>query len=129
MKIGTDTDQVGKLLRRVCPIFRRSEGCPLHMAFSLEETKLTRFQRRVLKVVSQIPAGETRTYKWVAGKVKSPDAARAVGQALRKNPYPLLIPCHRVISSDGSPGGFSRGVKVKEQLLKLEKRILERSEK
>ena len=101
----------------------------LRMAVSLKETKLTRFQRRVLKAVSQIPAGETRTYKWVAGIVKSPNAARAVGQALRKNPYPLLIPCHRVISSDGSLGGFSLGLKLKKRLLELEREFSERSEK
>ena len=51
--------------------------------------------------------GEVRTYKWVADKAGSPRAYRAVGQALAKNPYPKYIPCHRVICSNGSIGGYS----------------------
>ena len=88
--------------------------------------KLTPFQCKVLKVTSQIPIGQTRSYQWVAKKVGNPKAVRAVGQALKKNPYPVIIPCHRVVRRDGSLGGYQgkKGIKKKEQLLRLEKEIL-----
>lgn len=84
----------------------------------LDLSKLTPFQRKVLRVVTTIPYGETKSYKWVAERMKNPKAARAVGQALKKNPYPEIIPCHRVIRSDGKVGGYSKGVQKKKQLLK-----------
>lgn len=84
---------------------------------------MTDFERKVLKVVLKIPLGQTRTYKWVAQKVERPQASRAVGQVLKKNPYTLLIPCHRVVASGGKLGGYSQGVKVKKKLLNLEKKI------
>jgi methylated-DNA-[protein]-cysteine S-methyltransferase len=86
--------------------------------------KLTKFQWKVLKVTANIPLGETRTYKWVAEKAGSPRAVRAVGQALRRNPFPIIIPCHRVIKQDGSPGGYAGGSgKRKAELLKVEQEI------
>jgi O-6-methylguanine DNA methyltransferase len=87
------------------------------------EIKFTEFEKKILKVVSTIPVGQTRSYKWVAQKAGRPRAARAVGQVLKKNPFPLLIPCHRVIKNNGSIGGFSLGKKVKKSLLTLEKLI------
>lgn len=86
---------------------------------------LTDFQARVLKAVSQIPFGQTRSYAWVARKIGEPKAARAVGQALNKNPYLVLVPCHRVVREDGSLGGFALGVKVKKELLALERDIVQ----
>jgi methylated-DNA-[protein]-cysteine S-methyltransferase len=80
------------------------------------------FQRSVWKVDQSIPYGETRTYAWIAGKLGMPKAARAVGQALAKNPLPIIIPCHRVICSDGSLGGFSGGQDLKRCLLGIEAR-------
>lgn len=88
-----------------------------------KETVLTKFEWSVLEAVMTIPFGETRSYQWVAEKVRRPKAVRAVGQALGKNPYPVLIPCHRVIRSDGKLGGFSGGVKKKKELLNLEGQI------
>jgi methylated-DNA-[protein]-cysteine S-methyltransferase len=79
------------------------------------------FQDRVLAITCQIPFGQVRSYAWVAKKAGSPKAVRAVGQALKKNPYPLLIPCHRVIKSDGSLGGYAGGRKMKQILIELEK--------
>ena len=67
---------------------------------------LTDFEWAVLKATLDIPFGETRSYKWVAERIGRPQAVRAVGQALRKNPYPLMIPCHRVIKSSGELGGY-----------------------
>ncbi|MBT9131318.1 MAG: Methylated-DNA--protein-cysteine methyltransferase [candidate division WS2 bacterium] len=77
----------------------------------------TPFQRKVCGVVKTIPYGKTRSYKWVAERIGSPLAFRAVGQALRKNPLPGIIPCHRVIRADESLGGFSQGLKKKKELL------------
>ena len=86
---------------------------------------LTPFQWRVLKATLKIPIGETRSYKWIARQIGSPKAVRAVGQALRRNPYPVIIPCHRVIKEDGSLGGYAGGSgKKKAQLLKMEKEIV-----
>lgn len=84
---------------------------------------MTEFEKKVLRVVSKIPLGEVRSYKWVAQKAGKPKAFRAVANALAKNPYPLLIPCHRVVKSSHDSGGYSLGRRFKRQLIKLEKKI------
>jgi O-6-methylguanine DNA methyltransferase len=82
---------------------------------------LTPFQQRVLKKIREIPRGEVRPYTWVAREIGFPRAARAVGTALGKNPIPLLIPCHRVIRSEGSLGAYSAGgTALKERILTFE---------
>jgi len=86
----------------------------------LDLVEATRFQHNVLEVVRTIHYGETRSYGWVANKLGLPKAARGVGQALARNPLPIVIPCHRVISSNGSLGGFGGGLEIKEFLLRLE---------
>jgi methylated-DNA-[protein]-cysteine S-methyltransferase len=78
------------------------------------------FQRQVWQAARRIPYGETRSYQWVASQIGKPQAARAVGQALGKNPFPVIVPCHRVIASGGQLGGFTGGIKMKKRLLKLE---------
>ena len=82
----------------------------------------TEFQIKVWNELKKIPIGETKTYKEIAKLIGSPKAARAVANACGKNPYPITIPCHRVVRSDGSLGGFSSigGIKLKKRLLKLE---------
>jgi methylated-DNA-[protein]-cysteine S-methyltransferase len=80
----------------------------------------TPFQRQVWEVTRLIPYGETRSYKWVAEQMGKSGASRAVGQALAKNPLPILIPCHRVVNIDGRLGGFSGGLEMKRRLLNLE---------
>lgn len=80
----------------------------------------TEFEKSVWLSLRQIPYGETRTYKWVAERIGKPKAVRAVGRALSKNPIPIVLPCHRVIESDGSIGGYSLGVERKRRLLNLE---------
>jgi methylated-DNA-[protein]-cysteine S-methyltransferase len=80
----------------------------------------TPFQRDVWQAARLIPYGETRSYRWVAEKIGKPGAARAVGQALGKNPCPVIVPCHRVLNNNGGLGGFSGGIEMKKQLLKLE---------
>lgn len=84
---------------------------------------MTELEKKVLKEVLKIPLGEVRTYKWIAKKIGKPKAVRAVGNALRKNPYPFVIPCHRVVRSDGKLGGYSLGEELKKELLWLEKNI------
>ena len=81
----------------------------------------TMFQRKVWDKISEIPYGELRTYKWIASEIGNLNAVRAVGNAVGKNPVPPIIPCHRVIRTDGNLGGFSSGILLKKWLLKLEK--------
>ena len=84
--------------------------------------KGTKFQLKVWKYLKTIPKGKVKTYKQVAIGIKSPKSARAVANACAKNPYAPKIPCHRVIRSDGSLGGYSGkgGIKTKRFLLKKE---------
>lgn len=84
---------------------------------------MTDFEKKVLRRVAKIPLGEVRTYKWIAKQIGKPMAFRAVANALRKNPYPLFIPCHRVIKSSHQAGGYSLGKTLKKQLINLEKKI------
>jgi len=86
----------------------------------LDLSRATHFQREVWEITRLIPYGETRSYAWVAEQIKKPRAMRAVGQALSKNPLPIIIPCHRVVASDGKLGGFSGGMEMKRYLLSLE---------
>ena len=85
---------------------------------------MTEFEKKVYRAILKIPIGETRSYEWVARKAGHPGANRAVGQALKKNPFPLVIPCHRVVRSSGCLGGYSwGGERVKKKLLDLERHI------
>ena len=82
---------------------------------------LTPFQQQVLAKVREIPRGEVRPYTWVAREIGLPKAVRAVGTALRKNPIPLLIPCHRVVRSEGTLGDYAAGnPALKERILRFE---------
>ena len=86
--------------------------------------QLTPFQWQVLAATMTIPLGETRSYAWVAKQIGKPKAVRAVGQALRNNPYPLIIPCHRVIRKDGSFGAYAgKWDNKKAQLIARERAI------
>lgn len=80
------------------------------------------FQRRVLLAAAEVPRGKVTTYAELARRIGRPRAARAVGQALARNPLPIILPCHRVLASDGSLGGYSApdGVRIKARLLALE---------
>lgn len=90
----------------------------------LDLSRATPFQRRVYQAVMEIPFGETRTYGQIARQLGNPNAARAVGAANRANPLPILIPCHRLVGSDGSLRGYGGGggIATKARLLVLEKR-------
>jgi methylated-DNA-[protein]-cysteine S-methyltransferase len=87
---------------------------------SLDLSQATSFQRSVWLAALRIPYGETRSYSWIAGSIGSPQSCRAVGNALGKNPLPIIVPCHRVIKADGGQGGFGGGLELKSKLQKLE---------
>ena len=80
----------------------------------------TEFQVKAWRALCRIPFGKTITYGQQASNIKKPKAFRAVGSANGKNPIPIIVPCHRVVASDGSLGGYSLGLKMKKQLLALE---------
>jgi len=78
------------------------------------------FAQRVLDELALVPFGETTTYGTLAGRVGAPRAARAVGTVMNRNPLPIVLPCHRVVGSNGSLTGYGGGLHVKEHLLRLE---------
>lgn len=86
----------------------------------LKNNNFSEFEKQVYAIVAGIPRGKVRSYKWVAAQTGRPNAHRAVGNALNKNLYPKMIPCHRVIKSDGSLGGYAKGTDLKRRLLKRE---------
>ena len=89
----------------------------------MKNLKGTKFQIKVWNYLKKIPKGKLRTYSQVAKAINKPLAVRAVANAIGKNPFPPIIPCHRVVRSDGSLGGYSGkgGVTTKKILLKKEK--------
>ena len=113
-----DDAQFDELRRELAEYFageRRAFEVPL-------DPSGTDFQCDVLDALQRIPYGETRTYGHIAKEIGKPRASRAVGAANGRNPIPILIPCHRVIGSDGSLTGFGGGVETKQYLLDLERR-------
>jgi O-6-methylguanine DNA methyltransferase len=100
------------------------EGHRHVFSVDLDLSALSDFQRRVLETTRRVPFGETSTYSELARRLRRPRAARAVGNALRANPVPLVIPCHRIVRANGSIGGFSglTAVDEKRWLLQQEAR-------
>jgi AraC family transcriptional regulator of adaptative response/methylated-DNA-[protein]-cysteine methyltransferase len=86
------------------------------------DVRATAFQRRVWRELQRIPRGRTRSYKEVARRIGQPDSARAVARACAANPVALIVPCHRVVRTDGAAGGYHWGASRKRQLLEMEKR-------
>jgi methylated-DNA-[protein]-cysteine S-methyltransferase len=86
----------------------------------LDLSEATAFQREVWGITRLIPFGETRSYAWMAEQINKPMAAQAVGQALARNPLPIIIPCHRVLTNKGGPGGYNSGLEWKSYLLNME---------
>lgn len=99
----------------------RGEAADLS-AVPLDMSGVPPFDRRVYEITRTIQAGSTLTYGKIAERLGSPGSARAVGQALGRNPFPLIVPCHRVVAAGGKPGGFSAygGRATKERLLAIE---------
>lgn len=114
--------RVGKLLDQARrEIAEYLAGERNYFTVPVDLSKVPAFDRAALDVAAQIPFGEVRSYKWIAEKLGKPDAARAVGGAMAGNPVPLIVPCHRVVKTDGGLGGYSFGLVRKEALLNLER--------
>jgi len=110
-------DGLGDLPERLC---RYARGERVAFPDALDLSAVSPFQRAVWQTTREIPYGQTRSYGWLASRVGKPRAARAVGQALGANPWPIIVPCHRVVASDGRLGGYGGGLDTKERLLRLE---------
>jgi O-6-methylguanine DNA methyltransferase len=110
-------DRFRKVIEQLTAYFN---GDQPDFTFSFDYGAATPFQKAVWEATRSIPYGETRSYAWVAQKIGKKAAVRAVGQALGKNPFPIIVPCHRVLASDGSLCGFGGGIEMKKRLLELE---------
>ncbi|MBW2565936.1 MAG: MGMT family protein [Deltaproteobacteria bacterium] len=98
------------------------EGAPLKAPWKfLDLGGLTLLQRSVLEAVASVPHGQIRSYGKIAAQVGHPRACRFVGTTLARNPFPIFIPCHRIVQADGSLGGFGGGTELKKRMLSLEK--------
>ena len=86
----------------------------------LDLSELTPFHRRVLLAAAEVPAGKVVSYGEIARRIGRPAGSRAVGQALGRNPVPIVIPCHRVVAAGGQLGGYTGGLDIKRKLLRLE---------
>jgi O-6-methylguanine DNA methyltransferase len=84
----------------------------------------TEFQKKVWSAIAEVKYGKTASYDWLSKRIKNPGALRAVGTACGKNPLPIVIPCHRIISKNGSIGGFGGGIPLKRQMLRIEKVVI-----
>ena len=91
---------------------------------SVDMTGLGDFQKSVLEACATIPVGQVRPYGWIATEIDNPGSVRAVGTALGHNPIPLIVPCHRVVKSDGSVGNYAFGPEMKHDLLVREGALL-----
>ncbi|MCD6599897.1 MAG: methylated-DNA--[protein]-cysteine S-methyltransferase [Dehalococcoidia bacterium] len=119
--IEARVDYFGDLAERIESYFN---GERVNFPDRLDLSWASPFKKKVWKITQAIPYGETRAYAWVANKMDMYGAARAVGQALARNPLPIIIPCHRVICSDGTLGGFSDGKLLKQRLLEMEAKFI-----
>lgn len=106
-------------LHRRLEAYFRGEAVEFNDPVDLEKTGP--FFSKAWAACKSIPRGETRSYQWLAAQAGQPDASRAAGQAMARNPIPLLVPCHRVVASDGSLCGFGGGLELKARLLQLER--------
>src|SRR5207302_1259317 len=118
---GADGEEVrsrrGFPPERICALASgRYDNLAVHVDWNMEPS----FRRAVLEETQRIPSGQTRTYGWLAERVGRPRAARAVGRVMATNPLPLVVPCHRVVGSNGSLTGYGGGLRMKEALLRAE---------
>jgi len=118
-KYSNDPYPPGAIKKLLDSIRMFLDGCEVDFDLSvLDFGGCTEYQRRVLDVVSSIPRGSTLTYSEVAARAGG--SPRSAAGALSRNPFPLVIPCHRVIRSDGNAGGYQGGIKLKKRLLEME---------
>jgi len=112
------------LTRLLEQLDRYFDGLPESFDIPLDFLRGTEFQKKVWSIVHHIPYGQTKTYGQIALELGNPGAVRAVGAANGANPIPIVVPCHRVIQSDGKLGGYSGGLDIKDALLRLEGAVL-----
>jgi len=112
-------ERAGPVLRQLAEYFAGQRDS---FNVSVDLSRSTDFQQQVLRAASRVPRGGLATYAEIARHIGKPRASRAVGQALARNPVPIVIPCHRVVAADGSLTGYSGrgGIRTKAQLLVLE---------
>jgi methylated-DNA-[protein]-cysteine S-methyltransferase len=111
----------GRLVEQAArELLRYLEGQQKRFTVKLDLRGSSSFSRKVWRVTRKIPYGQVRPYRWIADKLGDPNAARAVGGAMARNPVPIFIPCHRVVGSHGGLGGFGGGIGMKKWLLNLE---------
>jgi len=116
--VASSCPEINSVLDQMEAFLSGEDAC-----FSLERLRLelcSAFQRSVLRADYAIPRGRVSTYRGIAEHMENPKGARAVGTALAKNPFPIMIPCHRAIRSDGALGGFQYGLEMKRKLLEME---------
>lgn len=116
-----------ELIDRIRGYFWRGEPIGEVPWEQLDQSHWSEFQKDVYRTICKIPHGETRTYGWVAAHLGRGSACRAVGQALRKNPFPILIPCHRVLSTK-SIGGFMGVIDPSQPELRLKRSLMDLEE-
>ena len=104
----------------VIALNRYFNGGAKSLKIPLDWTDYTPFQQSVWSAAMTVPYGEIRSYSWIAAQIGSPAATRAAGSALGANPLPVIVPCHRIVRTDGSLGGFGMGLEMKSRLLELE---------
>lgn len=114
---GQEKD-TGRVLRDALQTY--ATGRKVAFNVQLDLSAGTEFQQKIWRTLRSIPFGQVWTYAQVAKKVGKPRSARAVGEACKKNPVLIVVPCHRVIGTDGSMTGFAGGVALKKKLLRLE---------
>jgi methylated-DNA-[protein]-cysteine S-methyltransferase len=122
---GSSSD-IDELIKRIREYF---EGTPIKFSLDSIDTSICYpFQQQVIRMEHTIPHGMTASYSWIAQQIGT-KAVRAVGNALARNPFPIIIPCHRAIRSDRTLGGFQGGLAMKRQLLEMEGVQFDRSGK
>lgn len=120
-----DFEETALLRQAKRELIEYAEGKRIHFDLPLT-VRGTEFQKKVWDALCTIPYGETKTYRQIAEQVGSPRGYRAVGMANHRNPIGVIIPCHRVVGSDGTLTGYAEGLDKKRALLELEQRGLER---
>lgn len=118
---GTPPPDIADAIRRIQALL---QGAADDLAdIPLDETGLSEFSRRVYQIARRIPPGATRTYGDIAKEMGGLHLAREVGQALGRNPYPIIVPCHRILAAGGKTGGFSApgGIQTKFRMLAIER--------
>ena len=113
------TSSIKMVIKNIYNYFKRNNA---QLNFPIDMEAMTEFEKKAYKRTMQIPFGKVKTYKWLAEKIGVPGGARAVGNVLGRNPVPLIIPCHRVVRSNGKLGGFSApgGISLKRKMLLIE---------